>query len=76
MGNDNEVNATIRAAAQNIKYHISDLQVFVLQPSNRAGEKNKALETTMRIDRLAGAILAASNSNDVPKPEQPIPEAA
>ncbi len=50
-----------RAAAMNIRLNIDQLQLFCLQPSNKVGEKNKALEATMRIRRLASAVLAMSD---------------
>ncbi|HFQ80973.1 MAG TPA: hypothetical protein ENK33_06315 [Desulfobacterales bacterium] len=51
----------VRAAAMNIREHIDTLQLFCLQPSNRIAEKNKALETSIRIRRLASAILGTSD---------------
>ncbi len=62
-----------RSAAQSIRLHAMDVQLFTLQPSNVRQEKSCALESTLKIERLAAAIMAMCdkdcNTKDVGKQE-------
>ena len=45
-----------RSAVKSIQHYINDIQLFVLQPSNKVARKSAALHATLRIERLAKSL--------------------
>ncbi len=77
---DNQRLQMTRSAAKSIQSYTNDVQLFVLQPSQVVGDKAKALEATLRIERLSLAIVKACDdalsASHAEQPEQPEQEAA